>query len=278
MVSPNNQPGWDSFARTNASDRFRRQSAAMGTPLTELIVREAKVEPGMQVLDVASGTGEPAISIAALLNGTGEVVATDVSEQPLKIGEQRAAQRGLSNIRFRIADVHQLPFDDRRFDRVTCRLGLMFFADLPKALREIRRVLKPGGQFTAVAWGPMHQSYFDATVGTILKQCPGLELSKSASEMFKFSNAGTLTAALLDAGFAEAHDEVRHVAWTWPGSPEEVWEYFQAVTVPFNPLLSAVPENKRALVDASVREAILPLYEDGEVRFGGQFIVGIGAR
>src|SRR3954469_18409707 len=158
---PMTESNWNSFARTNASDRFRKQSAIMGTPLTELIVREANIEPGMRVLDVACGTGEPAISIATELNGTGEVIATDISEDPLNIGDQRARQRALSNIRFQLADVHQLPFDDGRFDRVTSRLVLMFFADLPKALNEIYRVLNPGGSFTAVAWGPLQQPYLD---------------------------------------------------------------------------------------------------------------------
>src|SRR3954451_23482529 len=130
------QSDWNSFARTNASDRWRKQSAIMGAPLTKLIVDEARVGPGMRVLDVACGTGEPAISIATLLNGTGEVVATDISPEPLKVGEQRARHRNLENISFQIADAHQFPFDSARFDRITCRLGLMFFAHLPKALRE----------------------------------------------------------------------------------------------------------------------------------------------
>jgi ubiquinone/menaquinone biosynthesis C-methylase UbiE len=63
----------------------------------------------MRVLDVASGTGEPAISIATLLNGTGEVIATDVSEQPLQIGKQRARQRGLTNVSCRGRDGHCWP-------------------------------------------------------------------------------------------------------------------------------------------------------------------------
>src|SRR4051812_24005498 len=144
------QSDWHSFARTNASERWRKQSAMMGTPLTQLIVDEARVEFGMRVLDIACGTGEPAISIATLLNGTGEVIAADISPEPLRIGEARAQQRGLTNIRFQVADAHRLPFEDQQFDRVTSRLGVMFFADLSKALREIHRVLKPGGGFTAV--------------------------------------------------------------------------------------------------------------------------------
>jgi ubiquinone/menaquinone biosynthesis C-methylase UbiE len=273
QMSTKTQSGWNSFARTNASDRWRKPSAMMGTPLTELIVREARVEPGMHVLDVASGTGEPAISIATLLNGTGEVIATDISPGPLKIAEGRAQQRGLTNIRFQIADVHSLPFEDASFDRITSRLGLMFFADITKALREFRRVLKPGGHFTAVVWGPMQQPYFETTIATVLNSVPQLQLPASGLAMFKFGETGTLTRALEGAGFSEAHDETREVEWTWPGSAEEVWEYFQAVTIPFSPLFKAIPESRRSEVNHRVVEAITRYREDLNVRFGGKFIL-----
>ena len=267
--------GWNSFARTNASDRFRKQSAQMGTPLTELTVREAHVEAGMRVLDVACGTGEPAISIATLLNGTGEVIAVDISAEPLKIGEQRARQRRLQNIHFQQADVHALPFPDARFDLVTCRLGLMFFVDLSRALREIRRVLRPGGRFTAVAWGPMEQPYFESTIGTVLKLCPELELPASGRAMFKFGKTGTLSAVLRETGFSSAHDEIREVDWSWPGTPEELWDYFRAVTIPFAPLLNRVPKEMEPEVDRAVLEALRARAHAGQVAIQGEFILGV---
>ena len=270
MTEPTN---WNSFARANASDRWRKQSAMMGTPLTELIVREARIESNHHVLDIASGTGEPAISIATFLNGSGEVTATDISAEPLKIAEGRAQERDLTNICFQVADVHALPFDEARFDRVTSRLGLMFFNDLPKALTEIHRVLRPGGRFTTVAWGPFEQPYFETTIGTILRLCPNLELPASGKAMFKFGETGVLSRALKEAGFAEAHDQIREVDWTWHGTTEDVWEYFQAVTVPFAPLLKSAHEESHDRINREVLTSIRKLAEGDSVHFGGQFVI-----
>jgi len=259
--------GWNAFARAQAAQRWKRQSAAMGRPMTEAIVAEAKVEPGMQVLDVACGTGEPAISIALLLKGTGLVLGIDISSEPLKIAAQRARERSLGNARFQQADVHRLPFADGSFDRVTCRLGIMFFSDLERALREMRRVLKPGGRMTLLAWGPMQQPYFESTIGAILRVLPGSALPASGRQMFRFGEAGVLSAALEEAGFCSIEEEFRVVPWSWPGTPEEVWDYFQEVTVPFKPLFEAIPQAQREKVNAEALGTIGRYYDGAQVNF-----------
>ncbi|HZU30063.1 MAG TPA: class I SAM-dependent methyltransferase [Candidatus Angelobacter sp.] len=174
MSIQGNNPDWNSFGRANASQKWRKQSAAMGHDMTRAIVEAADVKRGMRVLDLACGTGEPAISLAELLENSGEVIGVDISPAPLKIAEERALQRGLANARFQQADAHDLPFAADSFDRLTSRLGVMFFSDLQKALREIKRVLKPGGAAILMAWGPMHQQpYFSTTIGTVLQDFLG---------------------------------------------------------------------------------------------------------
>lgn len=264
---------WNSYGRIHASQRWRKPSAAMGRYLTEAIVAEAKVERGMRVLDVASGSGEPAISIATLLAGTGTVIATDISSQPLELARERARQRGLTNVEFRTADVHDLGFEEGSFDRVTSRLGVMFFADPARAFREMCRVLKPGGRATMLAWGTYQQPYFQTTIGTILQMLPDAALPASGAAMFKFGEPGTLTDALRPAGFAQVDERTQTLPWTWPGTPEEVWEYFQEVTIPFKPLFQAVPDGQRKEIDAAVIQAIRRFYLDGEVRFSATVVL-----
>ncbi|HSM85169.1 MAG TPA: class I SAM-dependent methyltransferase [Candidatus Limnocylindrales bacterium] len=258
---------WNSFGRANASQRWRKQSAAMGSAMTETIVAAAQVAAGMRVLDVACGTGEPAISIATQLAATGEVIGVDVSPAPLKIAEQRAAHRGLKNVRFEQADAHKLPFGDSSFDRITSRLGVMFFADLPNALREMYRVLKPGGRVTLLTWGPMGQPYFSSTIGTLLRAVPGSSIPEAARKMFAFGQPGLLAGGLRAAGFSSVDESFMDVPWTWPGTPQEVWSYFQEVTVPFAPLLESVPAERRPEVDAAVAGAISRYYDGAEIKF-----------
>ena len=267
MHSQRAQGEWNAFARINAAQRWRRQSAAMGRPMTEAIVAEARVAPGMRVLDAACGTGEPAISLAHLLKGTGFVLGVDISPEPLRVAAQRARERRLANAGFQQADVHSLPFADCSFDRVTSRLGIMFFADLTCALREMHRVLKPGGRITLLAWGPMQQPYFESTIGTILRLMPGSSLPDSARRMFRFGAAGELAAALKESGFCGIEENFRVVPWSWPGTPQEVWDYFQEVTVPFKPLMEAIPQERRARVTTEVLQEIARFYDGAQVNF-----------
>jgi SAM-dependent methyltransferase len=267
---------WDSFARLNAGERFKRQSAEMGAAVTEAIVQEAQVAPGMRVLDLACGSGEPSISIAALLKGTGQVVGVDMAELPLEVARERASKRGLSNVEYRQADVHALPFADESFDRVTSRLGVMFFGDLAKALGEMRRVLKPSGRVALLGWGAMEQPYFDSMIGTVRRMRPELEVPPQARAMFKFGVPGTLGAALREAGFLAVEERVRELKWDWHGTPEEMWDYFRGVTVPFRTLLEKVDGN--AGVDEAVLAALGERFDGEWVRFEAQMVVASGVR
>ena len=281
---------WDSFARLSAGDRFREQSAEMGAAATRALVESARIVPGLRVLDVACGSGEPAISIAGLLRERapdlpvsgrtgmecGSVIGMDLAAAALELARERARARGLENVEFLQGDVHELPFADESFDRVTSRMGVMFFADLSGALREMRRVLKPGGRVALLAWGPMDQAYFDTTVGTLRRLRPGLEIPREARAMFKFGEPGTLSRSLREAGFSAVEEELRRPRWDWHGSPEELWEYFCGVTVPFRSLLQKVEGDVEAC--GAVLAALHGRFDGEYVRFEAQMVLAVGEK
>jgi ubiquinone/menaquinone biosynthesis C-methylase UbiE len=268
---------WDSYARVNAGERYRTQSAAIGWQVTQAIVDEAQIVPGLRVLDVACGSGEPSISIAALMRGSGHVVGVDLATSSLQVARQRANARGLTNTEFLQADVHQLPFADGAFDRVVSRLGVMFFADLATALRQMYRVLKPGGRTSHLAWGSIEQPYFQSTIGCVLKLLPDLAVPASAKAMFQSGEPGVLATALERAGFARVEEKVKKVAWNWPGTPEELWAYFQDVTIPFKPVLQAIPAD-RPDIHRAVLDALRTHFDGKQVNFEAEIVLASASR
>jgi SAM-dependent methyltransferase len=190
---------------------------------------------------------------------------------PLEVARGRASKRGLENVEFLQGDVHALPFADESFDRITSRLGVMFFDDLARALGEMRRVLRPGGRVALLAWGAMEQPYFEMTIGTALRLHPELEIPAGARVMFKFGVPGTLSAAVDAAGFFNIREELRKLRWDWHGTPEEMWDYFRGVTVPFRALLDKVEGD--AEVDRAVLTQLRERFDGEYVRIEAQMVV-----
>jgi SAM-dependent methyltransferase len=114
------------------------------------LVDEVGVEPGHRVLDVATGRGA-ALFPAAERVGAGQVVGIDLAEAMVRTTSEETARRGLT-AELRVMDAEQLDFPDATFDRVLCGFGIMFFPHLERALAEIRRVLKLGGQLGVSTW------------------------------------------------------------------------------------------------------------------------------
>ena len=264
---------WGSAFRLVASQKWRRQSAAMGAGVTKAIFQLAAARPGMQVLDLACGTGEPAISLARQVGAEGHVIGIDINSELLEVALGRAQQRSLNNIEFRQADAHALPFSPANFDLVTSRFGVMFFDDIARALGEARRVLRPLGRIALLAWGPFEQPYFLSTIAIVRRHVTVSPLQPGTLNMFRFSRPGSLTAALKQAGFTRIEERTVNVPWSWPGPPEEVWEYFREITVPFRPLLSSIPPDKAEHVNAEVVAALRRHYDGKQVNFTADVVL-----
>jgi demethylmenaquinone methyltransferase / 2-methoxy-6-polyprenyl-1,4-benzoquinol methylase len=111
----------------------------------ERAARSAGLGPGDAALDVCCGTGDLALELAGRVAPGGSVVGCDFSEPMLDLAREKAARRGADGVRFEWADALSLPYDSARFDAVTVGFGVRNLADLDRGLREMARVLKPGG-------------------------------------------------------------------------------------------------------------------------------------
>jgi SAM-dependent methyltransferase len=102
------------------------------------------LRPGLRVLDCGCGPGSITADVAALV-APGEVVGIDLEPSQLEIARQRAAERGLANVRFEVGSVYELPFPEASFDVAYAHTVIQHVREPVRALREMRRVLKPGG-------------------------------------------------------------------------------------------------------------------------------------
>jgi ubiquinone/menaquinone biosynthesis C-methylase UbiE len=264
--SPNPGENWGNSYRLIATEKWKAKSAAMGRAVTETLVEYAAARPGMQVLDLASGTGEPAISLASRVGAGGHVTALDLSADLLEIAKTRAQERGLENFATQLADAHALPFADNSFDLATSRFGVMFFSNIGLALRELIRVLRPQARACFLAWGPFEQPYWQSMMGVVHRHVGGPLMQVGGPDPFRFAAPGSLAKELRDAGFRDVQEETRTVPWTWPGTPEEVWEQARAVAVPFRPMLDRVSPSQWPQIHADVHAAIGHYVRGGEHR------------
>ncbi len=136
-------------------------------------VATAGVRTGQDVLDLAGGTGDIAALLSPRVGGSGQVLLTDINAAMLGVGRRRLEDRGLvGNIQYALADAESLPFAGRRFDAVTIAFGLRNVTDKPAALKEMLRVLRPGGrlhilEFSQVRAEPLRKLYDGYSFGLL---------------------------------------------------------------------------------------------------------------
>ena len=275
---PDSEPAWGSLYRLVAAEKWKAKSAAMGAPVTEALVEYSRPIPGMQVLDIASGTGEPAITLARGVGPSGHVTALDVSSELLEIANKRASDRGLANFSAVQADAHSLPFPENSFDLATSRFGVMFFRDPEKAFRELHRVLRVGSRACFLAWGPFEQPYWQSMMGVVHQHVGGSLLAGDGPNPFRFAEHGSLSQVLRWAGFEAVEEETRTLPWTWPGAPDEVWEQARSVAVPFRPMLDRLPIERWPEINAAVHKSVARYWDGEKIAFGATVVLASGRK
>jgi ubiquinone/menaquinone biosynthesis C-methylase UbiE len=270
---------WTDDRTIQAWRRWHPKILAQLEEMTEAIVQTARLRPGMQVLDLACGTGDPALVLARLVVPGGHVIATDLSDGMLETAAENARREGLGTISFARADAEDLPFDDARFDVVTSRIGAMYFVDIQRALGEILRVLRPGGRVVLTAWGPLEHNVYAATLLTpFFKRVEVPPPPAGAPQPLRFAQAGSLSAELRDAGFAQVQEEARVIASRWPGPPEELWQHFYEIAAPFVPIFDGLPPAERSAAIGEVIDGFRRYYDGDRVNMPTSIVIATGTR
>ncbi len=270
---------WTRDETVAAWRKWHKQIAEFTRGATEALLAEANLQPGQRALDLASGVGDPALRIAQIIGPTGHVVATDLGPGMMSLAAELAEKQNLQNIEFREASAESLPFPDSSFEVVTCRFGAMFFPDLQKALRECRRVLKPGGKIVFIVWGIREQPFTSTTVGVLVKYVTLPEPDPEAPSMFMFGVRGRFESALKESGYNTIKEDHISVPARWPGPVEEYWTQFTEVSRPFRPLLDQLSPEKFAQARAEVLAGLDAKYvHNGQVAMPLEIVLASATR
>ncbi|HEY4148666.1 MAG TPA: methyltransferase domain-containing protein, partial [Chitinophagaceae bacterium] len=220
-------------------------------PMGDVIIASLQLKPTNNVLDLAAGTGEPGLTIAAIVS-KGKVTGSDLSEKMLAIAKDNAAAKGLKNYSTIAADVCELPFADNTFDAVSCRMGFMFFPDMATAAREMTRVLKPGGRLATSVWSaPAKNPWVTSMMGplnTVMQLPPP---PPGAPGMFRCAQPGLIADLFKEAGLKNvAEQEVTGMLdYT---SPEQFWTNMMEIAAPVVGAMSKATEEQKTAIKAAV--------------------------
>jgi SAM-dependent methyltransferase len=237
-------------------------------PVGAAIIERLDIAEDSQHLDIASGTGEPGLSIARL-SAKGRVVLTDLVAEMLDIAARRARAQGIANIETTVCSADNLPFNDATFDSVSVRFGYMFFPDMAKATGEFARVLKPGGRICSSVWvKPEENPWTSIAMQAIATEAVVVPPDPDRPNMFRCAAPGYISALYEGAGFhdiAEWDVDVELVT----RSPEQYWEMISEHVSLAVAALQQVDEPARDRIRADAIAKVAAFERDGKVRVPG---------
>lgn len=202
-ANPPAVPPPDQLARLfdQLADGYDRAALRFFPFAADRLVQRLAPRPGEKILDVATGTGAVAVALAQRLTGNGRVMAVDISERMLDRAYANVRRMALHNVDLHPMDATALEFRSGYFDAVACSFGLFFMPDMVEALREWRRVLRPGGRIALTGFGPGAFQPAVADYCRTLRDCGGPDLTPADFPWQRLATADVFAALLGAAGF-----------------------------------------------------------------------------
>jgi ubiquinone/menaquinone biosynthesis C-methylase UbiE len=185
---------------------------------TAKVADAARIQPGQRVLDIACGTGILARTVAERVGASGSVIGLDVNEGMLAVAARKAPQ-----IEWRQGRAEALPFENDNFDAVVSQFGLMFFEDRPLAIREMLRVLRPGGRLAVAVWDSLEHIPGYAAMVDMLRRLISEEAANRLRAPFTLGNVQTLKSVFDAAGVSETVIETQYENALFPSI--SAWVY-----------------------------------------------------
>ena len=225
-------------------------------PVGDAIVDALRVTDAQRHLDIASGTGEPGLTVARRAP-RGHVTLTDLSPEMLAVARRRAEAQGITNVETQACSADDLPFADDAFDSVSVRFGYMFFPDAAAATAEIARVLRPGGRVAVSVWVRPEDNHWTGLMMRAIADEVELPVpDPDAPGMFRYAAPGRVTAFFEAAGLRDVAEQDVDLALV-TASAEEYWtmlsEHMSLATAALEQVEPAARERIHAAVVAAAR-------------------------
>jgi SAM-dependent methyltransferase len=227
-------------------------------PVSVWMVDALGLQPGHEVLELAAGTGDVGFLAAEQIAPGGTLISSDFVPEMITAAQARAERLGITNVRFRQIDAESIDQPAASLDGVLCRWGYMLMADGEAALRETRRVLRPGGRVALAAWtSPTENPWASLAAGELVRRGHAEPPDPDAPGQFAWGRAGVIAERLEGAGFGEHEVDVVDFIMAFPS-----FDGWIAVSRDLGSRLRAAIDGldaaERDDVLAAVREQALP--------------------
>ena len=153
MQTPSDAQAKAASTYNSASDHYDDDANSFWERFGRRTIERLTLRRGARVLDVCCGSGASAIEAAMTVGESGSVIGVDLAENLLALARGKAGRCGLANVEFRLGDMLELALPQPEFDAVICVFGIFFVPDMRKAIRELWRLVSPGGQLAVTTWG-----------------------------------------------------------------------------------------------------------------------------
>jgi ubiquinone/menaquinone biosynthesis C-methylase UbiE len=277
------QPDQEVIKRWSGSapfwEKHRDIIGQMFAPITQALVEDGQIGTQHTVMDVATGPGEPALSVAALVGPEGKIFGIDPIPEMIA-GARRAASRlGLKNVQFDVASADRLPFPADTFDAVISRFGVMFFPSLIDAAREMLRVLKPGRKLALAVWhfaerNPFHYS-LSRVIGRHVDSPPP---APDALDAFRFASPGKLRKVLKDAGVTDVSGRLLQFKVQAPLSVEDFWTLRLEMSDKLRKKIAGFSKDQKIEVHRQALESLREYSTNGGMSFPAEVLIVSGAK
>lgn len=221
-------------------------------PVSEWLVERLDPRPGQTILELAAGVGETGFLAAPRLEPGGLLITSDREPGMVEAAARVAASVGVANAEFRVLDADNLDLADASVDGVLNRFGYILKGDPPRALGEIRRVLRPGGRLAFSVWAAREQNPWMTVPSAALVERGRLAPSTEAeSRLSARRNPATIAALLAATGFADPEIEEMPIAYRFTDE-DELWFFVSELRGPVALALAGLPEDERSEIRAEI--------------------------